>query len=363
MSANRDQERGTWTVRCRYTDWQGNRKEKHKRGFQTKREALEWERQFLLQNSKDIAMGFEAFVGIYLKNIKPRIKPTTYQTKQYIIRDKILPYFSNKRLCDIESSDIIQWQNELINMRDESGRTYQPTYLRTVSNQMSAIFNHAVRYYNLPQNPCMAAGKMGRHKASEMLFWTKEEYDRFILTMIEKPISYYAFQLLYFTGIRIGELMALTRADFDFTKRTMRINKNYQVIQGKMIIQKPKSEKSIRIIDLPQFLSNEIEDYCSMIYGLKEEDRLFELSKSFLHHEMDRGVKASGVKRIRLHDLRHSHVAYLIELGFSPVEIAERLGHESISVTYQYAHLYPSKQRTMAERMNEDHIKEQADGR
>ena len=157
--------------------------------------------------------------------------------------------------------------------------------------------------------------------------------------------------------------MALTRADFDFTRRTMRINKNYQVIQGKTIIQKPKSEKSIRLIDLPQFLSDEIEDYCSMIYGLKEEDRLFELSKSFLHHEMDRGVKASGVKRIRLHDLRHSHVAYLIELGFSPVEIAERLGHESISVTYQYAHLYPSKQRTMAERMNEDHIKEQADGR
>lgn len=361
MPAYHDGDKGKWKVKFRYTDWTGKRKETTKRGFKTKREALEWERRFLLQNSKDIAMGFEEFVEIYLKTIKPRIKPTTYQTKQYIIRDKIIPFFKEKRLCDIDSSDILRWQNALINERDQHGRGYQPTYLRTVSNQMSAIFNHAVRYYDLPRNPCLAAGKMGRHKASEMLFWTKDEYDRFIVTMTEKPISYYAFQLLYFTGIRIGELMALTKADFDFKKRTMRINKNYQVINGKPLIQNPKSEKSNRTIDLPQFLTDEIQDYCEMIYGLEDDDRLFEISKSYLHHEMDRGVSESGVKRIRLHDLRHSHVAYLIELGFSPVEIAERLGHESISVTYQYAHLYPSKQRSMAERMNEDHIKDQTD--
>lgn len=76
-----------------------------------------------------------------------------------------------------------------------------------------------------------------------------------------------------------------------------------------------------------------------------------------MHHEMSRGCKESGVKRIRIHDLRHSHVAYLIELGFSPVEIAERLGHESISVTYTYSHLYPSKQKSLADKLNTDRKK------
>ena len=62
----------------------------------------------------------------------------------------------------------------------------------------------------------------------------------------------------------------------------------------------------------------------------------------------------SGVKRIRIHDLRHSHAAHLIELGFSPVAIAERLGHKGISITYMYAHLYPSKQYELAEKLSED---------
>jgi integrase len=108
------------------------------------------------------------------------------------------------------------------------------------------------------------------------------------------------------------------------------------------------------MIDLPDFLCDELEDFFGMIYKCKAETRLFTFSKSYLHHEMDRGSKAAGVKRIRIHDIRHSHVALLIELGFSPVEIAERMGHEGISVTYTYSHLYPSKQRAMADRLNED---------
>lgn len=120
------------------------------------------------------------------------------------------------------------------------------------------------------------------------------------------------------------------------------------------MITDPKTEKSNRVIDLPQFLCDEIEDYIGMLYKADKSSRLFTISKSYLHHEMDRGCKESGVKRIRIHDLRHSHVAHLIELGFSPVEIAERLGHENMAVTMTYSHLYPSKGRTMADRLGED---------
>ena len=80
---------------------------------------------------------------------------------------------------------------------------------------------------------------------------------------------------------------------------------------------------------------------------------IFPISKSYLHHEMDRGAKQAGVKRIRIHDLRHSHVSLLIEMGFSALAIADRLGHESIDVTYRYAHLFPSKQKDMADRLND----------
>ena len=358
MSVTKDPIRGTWTMYTRYTDWQGIVREKRKRGFVTKHEALEYEREFLLKKSKDINMSFDKFVEIYLDDMKPRIKSSTYENKMYIIRDKILPYFKNKCLSEITPTDIIQWQNEHLLFRDSEGKPYSATYLRTVQNQLSAIFNHAYKYYDLPKNPCRQLNKMGRAKANEMLFWTKDEYKLFSESMKEKPVSYYAFELLYFCGIREGELLALTRKDIDLVNRKLTINKNYQVIKGKGVITTPKTEKSNRLIDLPKFLCDELEDYFGMIYKCDPETRLFEISKSYLHHEMDRGCWESGVKRIRIHDLRHSHVAYLIELGFSTIEIAERLGHENISVTETYSHLYPSKQRCMAERINDDYINE-----
>jgi len=89
-----------------------------------------------------------------------------------------------------------------------------------------------------------------------------------------------------------------------------------------------------------------------MLYEIQPDDRMFTITKSYLHHEMDRGSKAAGVKRIRIHDLRHSHVSLLIEMGFSALAIADRVGHESIDITYRYAHLFPSKQAEMADKLN-----------
>lgn len=354
MSASRDAQRGTWKVYVRYTDWQGERKVHTKRGFATKRAAQEYEREFLQKKSKDVNMGFKQFTEVYMEDMKPRLKYNTYLTKKHIIQSKILPYFGKKSLAEISATDIIQWQNELLSMRDDEDKPYSQTYLRTIQNQLSAIFNHACRYYGLSVNPSAKAGKMGKSKAKEMLFWTKDEYLRFAEVMKEKPVSYYAFEILYWTGIREGELLALTRGDIDTQKRQMVINKSYQRLEGKDVITTPKTEKSNRVIELPEFLCRELEDYFGMLYGCDDESRLFTVSKSYLHHEMDRGYKKVGVKRIRIHDLRHSHVAHLIELGFSPVEIAERMGHEGVAITFNYSHLYPSKQKELANRLDVD---------
>ena len=106
------------------------------------------------------------------------------------------------------------------------------------------------------------------------------------------------------------------------------------------------------MIQMPDFLALEIQDYIGSIYGIEKNDRLFPVNKSYLHHEMTRGCKETGVKRIRIHDLRHSHVSLLIEMGFSAVAIADRVGHESIDITYRYAHLFPTTQTEIANKLN-----------
>ena len=334
-------------------NWRGERKQKCKRGFATKREAQEWERMFKLQTSSDLDMSFEAFTELYINDVKNRLKENTWLTKEHIIRTKILPYFGKLKISEISTKEIIAWQNEMLAYRDEKKKPYSQTYLKTLHNQLSAIFNHAVRYYELRSNPAAKVGNMGSEEHKEMLFWTKEEYKKFSFEMMDKPVSFYAFEMLYWCGIREGELLALTPADFNFDKETVTINKSYQRLKGQDVITSPKTKKSNRTIKMPQFLCEEMKEYLGMIYGLKKKDRIFTVTKSYLHHEMDRGAKAVGVKRIRIHDLRHSHISLLIDMGFSAVAIADRVGHESIDITYQYAHLFPSKQIEMAEKLDD----------
>lgn len=352
IAVNKNPATNKWEVRVRYTNWKGERKQKTKRGFDLKRDALEWETHFKLQINRQADMSFSDFVSIYLDDITPRIKYNTLLTKEHIIKQKILPSFGKLPIKDITAAHVIRWQNEIITYKDEKGKPLSQTYLKTIHNQLSAIFNHAVNLYELPKNPARQAGNMGRKEAKEMLFWTKEEYLQFADAMMDKPISYYAFEILYWCGIRMGELLALTGDDLNFEKSTVTINKSYQRIKSKDIITEPKTLKSNRTIIMPDFLCEEIREYINSLYGYESEQRLFPITKSYLHHEMDRGCKETGVKRIRIHDLRHSHVSLLIEMGFSAIAIADRVGHESIEITYKYAHLFPSKQIEMAKQLN-----------
>ncbi|RGG17775.1 hypothetical protein DWY56_14900 [Ruminococcus sp. AF25-3LB] len=224
MKAEKDKKTGKWLIQYRYTDWQGKRRKSTKRGFATKREAEEWLRNFLITQKADFDMKFADFWKMYCADMETRLWEHTMRTKKYIVDLKILPYFGNKRVNDITAADIRQRQNELIKMG------YSPTYLKTINNQLSAIFNYAVRYYDLKSNPCAKAGSMGKSKAEEMDFWTGEEFRRFIDSVMNKRRSYMAFMTLYWTGMRLGELRALTPADFDFETNMLSITKSYQRI-------------------------------------------------------------------------------------------------------------------------------------
>lgn len=352
MAIYKEESSNTWRVLYRYTDWTGARKQTQKRGFKTKREAQAWEREQLNKTSADVSMTFESFVDIYTADVKNRLKENTWHTKEHIIRTKILPFFGKRRLADIQPKDIIAWQNLMLGEKDRHGKPYSPVYLKTLHNQLSAIFNHAVKYYNLAVNPAAKVGNMGKARGKEMLFWTQDEYSKFAEAIMDKPISFYAFEMLYWCGIREGELLALTPSDFDLTKGTVSITKSYQRIDGRDVITEPKTPKSNRVVQMPDFLVDEIRDFISQSYKIKPDDRLFEITKSYLHREMDRGSEAAGVKRIRIHDLRHSHISLLIQMGYSAVAIAERVGHESIEITYRYAHMFPTTQTEMAQTLS-----------
>lgn len=205
MAVIKNNKTGMWEVRTYYKDLTGARKQKTKRGFAKKSEALEWERNFKLKENQSISMSFQSFVDIYLTDLEPRIKRNTFLTKKHIIETKILPYFGKRKLDDIRTSDVIQWQNEIMKLKKDNGELFSPTYLKTIHNQLSAILNHAVNMYGLKDNVARKAGTMGKEENKEMEFWTQEEFQAFLECVADKPISYYAFEILYWTGIREGD--------------------------------------------------------------------------------------------------------------------------------------------------------------
>lgn len=350
MKAEKDPKTGKWLIQYRYTDWQGNRKKSTKRGFATKRDAEEWLRKFLLMQSSNFDMSFEDFLKIYYEDMNVRLRENTMRTKKYIIDLKILPYFKNLSMNSIKPADIRKWENQLLS------QGYSLTYIKTIYNQLNAIFNYAVRYHDLKGNPCAKAGSIGKNKADEMKFWTKEQFNQFIEGVMDKHISYVIFMVLYWTGIRIGELLALTPADIDVENKTISITKSYQRIGKRDVITPPKTPKSNRVISIPEFLAADLQDYMNSLYDVGKKDRLFPITKYYIKNEIARGCKKTGVPIIRAHDLRHSHCSLLIELKFQPLEIAERLGHERVETTLNtYSHLYPNKQRILSDRLEEEY--------
>lgn len=349
MAVYKDEKNNTWFCKFYYEDVNGNRKQKKKRGFKLRKEALEWERNFLESKTLDLDIKFKNFLEQYYRDIESRLKESTLNTKRNILDTKILPYFGEMILSEIKPIHVRDWQNELLTYRDANGKPYAETYLKTVHNQLSTVFNFAVRYYDLKENPCKKTGSIGKNNADEMNIWTLDEFNQFIQS-VEDPGYYTAFNILYYCGTRVGEVLALTLQDILFEEKFINIDKTYSRINGKDIISPPKTECSIRTIYIFDYLIDIIKDYVEKLYKPHSGDRLFPFTKNDLRNEMIRVCKKIGLQRIRIHDLRHSHCALLIDMGFGPAVIAERLGHENITTTLNtYGHLYPNRQAELAD--------------
>lgn len=344
MPAYKDEKTGKWFAKFYYTNWQGIKKQKWKRGFATKKEALGFERDFLEKQSANPDMTFQNLYEIYMEDMAARLKQSTLLTKKTVLQTHILPFFGSKPINEIKASDVRRWQAKLMS----SPNNYSQTYLKKINTELNSIINYAKRFYDLNTNPCGKAGTIGKAKAEEMHYWTYDEYIAFREGVKDKSLSYICFEVLYWTGMREGELLALSPADIDLDNKTISINRTYQRIEGKDVFTSPKTRKSKRKIPIPDFLCQELSDYIQSRYMLDADERLFPVTKSYLSHEMIRGCKNTGVKKIRIHDIRHSHASLLINQGCDALMLADRLGHEKVSTTLNtYSHLFPHKQQEL----------------
>ncbi len=209
MSAYKDKTQGTWYVSFRYIDWTGKKTQKLKRGFKTKKEALNYEKEFIRKTAADMKMEMNSFIQVYFEDKKNELKENSIRNKQHMMNKHIVPYFGTRKMNEITPAEIIQWQNTI----QEKG--YSKTYERMIQNQLNALFNHAQKIYNLKENPCKKVKKMGKSDANKLEFWTKAEYDRFIAGIEPGSEDYLIFEILFWTGIREGELLALSLSDFD----------------------------------------------------------------------------------------------------------------------------------------------------
>lgn len=227
MPAYKDKKTGTWFAQFYYETYLGERKLRKKRGFKRKKDALEWERDFKSRKEGSPDMSFGAFWEEYKEDMKDRITESTWEGKINIVDTKIMPFFKDIPLNQIDERVIIKWQSWILSLKKKNGEHYSQTYIKSINNELSAIINHAVTYYKLPHNPIHRTGSIGNKHANKMNFWTLDEFNQFITFFEKDPLYNLVFNLLYYTGMRQGEMLALTLNDFDLEECTIDVNKNW----------------------------------------------------------------------------------------------------------------------------------------
>ena len=345
--AYKEKDTKKWSAQWFETTAKGEKKKRRKRGFETKREALEYERQKKLSSSRSMDMKLSEFMEVYFEDKQNELKDRTMKNKRYMMEQHIIPYFGEQMLSEITASQIIQWQNEM------QTKGFSESYLRMIQNQLTCIFTHASRIYDLHTNPCKKVKRMGNSDSRSLDFWTTEEYQRFIQTIEPGTRYYLIFEILFWTGCRIGELLAICYGDINFKEKTVSITKTYYRRNKTDYITAPKTESSNRIVTMPDFLVEELKAYTDKMYELKAEERIFMVTDRAVQKKMKQKADKLNLKHIRVHDLRHSHIAFLIEKGTQSLIISKRVGHDSVTTTMNiYGHLYPDKQRQLADMLN-----------
>lgn len=336
-----------WYAFIRYKDWRGQTKQHKKEGFRRKADAQAYEREFRQRVSGAPEMTVSSMYRLYMDDCVRRLRKTTVRTKKDLFKNHILPELGELAISDITPATVRAWQNHLL------AKGLKPSTLRMINGQLSALLNYAVRFYGLAHNPCKVAGQIGSLKTEDMRIWTPAQFNVFFASLRDYTARA-LFYLLFWSGLRIGEALALTPDDFDFSVPSVKVTKTFQHVDGHDVINPPKTPKSERTVILTLETSELIQQHISSLFDCDKKTRIFGLrSVSWYRHQLVNGCRSANLEPIRIHDFRHSHASLLIELGYSPLLIAERLGHETVDTTLRtYSHLYPNKQKELIERLD-----------
>ncbi len=343
MSAYKDKNRGTWYVKFRYTDWQGNRRETTRRGFATRRAAKEWEEEYIRKASGTADMSLQSLTGIYLEDRKQHIKESSLSMFAMTFRTYILPYLGEKKLSDLTPNAIRQWQNLLATVKKKDGGELRPSTIQTINRRLSSLLAFAVKYYGLQRNPFSVTGNPGKME-KRIEFWDKAEFDRF-LQEVQHPLYRSLFILLFYSGMRIGEALALEKKDI--SGNTISITKT-RSRTGEVTT--PKTKASIRTISLPDVALSPLQAVCD---GLPDVQHIFPVTYTTCLYHYRRAVRASGVRPLTIHALRHAHASLLLAKGVPVTAVSKRLGHTSPQITLSiYSHATQDSEKLITETLN-----------
>jgi len=347
MGYYKDKERGTWYVEVRYKDIYGSSRKKKKRGFKKASEAKKWEAEFLNSLHSDPEINFNNLYKKYFEDLKLRCKPSTLHIREINFKKHFLPYFGEMKIKEISPLTIRKWQNKIL------VENYSESFMTTLHRQLTSFFNYAIKFYNLKSNPCSIAGKVKVSKpVNEMKIWTLQDFNLFLSNIKNSEVKL-AFEILFFTGMRIGELMALNFSDVNYSNNTIKISKSYYKITGKEAITTPKTDSSNRDIICPIFLLKNIKTYYETLYNKIPDQKIFTFAKDNLRHYVRKYSKILNIPKIRIHDFRHSYASYLLHKNVNILAISKQLGHKDVKLTLSiYSHLLPESNDYLKEILN-----------
>lgn len=377
MTVTKNKENKNWEVDISdgFSPITGERKRHRKKGFKTKKEAEEYEANFrtfeLHQINKHQKVKIDYLFSVVQHDDVNNDKKLSYRITQERNYNRYLKeYFSKADLSRISYDDIIDFRNHLLNRKAEggNGRTLSKNTVNKQILLLKKLLDVAVVKGLLPSNPCKNVRKLRIDKV-EMKYYTLSEFNQFISYFNnEKDYSYkLIFSLLFYSGARINELLSLTWRDVNFDLGYIDINKSVFRYRGQNHYDTPKTKAGIRKIYIHGRLLDELKEWQK-----KQFDKLKEYTEDLLDLQIfqdspediykDRVqirknkiyLENPEIKKIRIHDFRHSHAALLINNGLDIFKIKERMGHETVEITYNlYGHLYPDKQKEIADLLNE----------
>lgn len=331
-----------YRVKCSYYDHNHVRRYVHKRGFNTSKEAKQWEATFLVKMSgTNSLITLSQAIDIFLDYKESRVKSRSMASYDNILRHHVLNYYGDIPLRRIEIRDIESFQKHLADSH------LSEKSIQNIQLVFNAMLKYSVRMQYLSTNPFSFVDYVHKNKKREsMLYYTKEEYKEY-RSYIEDDTMLLAFDMLYFTGVRIGELEALKWSDIEGANIHVHASWDYREHR----ISEGTKNGTTRTVPLTENLVDQLKKhhmrYPDTVF-IFQSDRVCEpIEPKRFRRFNDSLCEKHNLKRIRLHDFRHSFISLLINSGLTAFEISQFSGNSPQIIEQTYAHMFPEKRNKL----------------